>query len=80
MRLANQVSQLSLTLAPQLSNRSDHLVLWDNYLSFTVFSKYGHFFLQKTKMSMGKIQIHAFKTAVHNLMGDVTDITSIMYV
>ena len=44
------------------------------------YSKYGHFWLQKTKMATAKIQTQGFKTAVHKPMGDVADsTTSIIY-
>ena len=48
-------------------------------VSSTLSSKYGHFWLQKSKMATVKMQTQGFKTGVHKPMGDVTVPTSIIF-
>ena len=49
------------------------LKLNQRQFSTSLFSKYGHFWLQQNKMVTVKIQPQGFKTAVHKPVGDVTN-------
>ena len=76
MQLANQASQLSLLDANFVLAQ----IIWYGETTYSGSpSKYGHYWLQKTKMATTKIQTRGFKTAAHKPMGDITDASFIIY-
>ena len=71
MQLANQASQLLLALAAI----SQLFGIVRFTLNLTLFSKYGHFWLQKNKMVTAQMKTQGFKTSVHK----PTEATSTIY-